>query len=332
MSDVTGKKLLISNVVYGKIYSEIFVDIHLPSVIQALRGHEDGVTYWIFTDRETLNNIFDNPVIKQLENLIGKNNVLVSFIPDDKMKIKYENRYSVITYALRETVKRALADEVKYVCPWVGDLCIGATFFDKVFSHLNKGYDSVFMHPIRSAYEPMKEFFDLRDTDKLDVNTLFYKCFENMHPLWVHCHVESPQFTKIPDTLLWNSGTGLLARSFSITPIIFKPTPAMAKARGVIDIAIPPLCENPYWCEDWIDAPVTGVEPLFCFYPPFYNFPFQIEALSGSHYLSRLKFAEKKMFYPSKKEANIPKDVEIKSDKLLEDLKCHLALHLKNYG
>ena len=61
---------------------------------------------------------------------------------------------------------------------------------------------------------------------------------------------------------------------------------------------------NPYWCENWEDAPVIGVEPLFCYYPTFSNNPPTVEFMRAwsrvSLEQSQISYLKHQLFYPNK--------------------------------
>jgi hypothetical protein len=119
----------------------------------------------------------------------------------------------------------------------------------------------------------------------------------------------------MPYSMLWNSGTGLVAHNFGITPIVFRPLKELTGVKGVIDADVPSFFKNPHWCTDWTDAAVAGVEPLSnAHYPPFRK-PWprpddgrQIDevvdwSFKGTH-PCQANNLHKPLFYPSKKTFN----------------------------
>jgi hypothetical protein len=127
----------------------------------------------------------------------------------------------------------------------------------------------------------------------------------------------------MPFTLLWNNGFGLLARSFSITPIMFKPNKNMKNCR-MIDVDVPKHCENPFWANDWLDCPVVGSEPLFCYYPMFSNFRSNPKWI-GREFVkcldkTQLEFLNYKLYFPSKFHVSPSQMMITKSDMAVEQI------------
>jgi hypothetical protein len=304
-------KLLITNLVYGETYARIFLDQHLKSLLDPsnVPSYKDRLEYLIFTDAETRILIEDHPNFLKLQQHITVGFVLFEWTIPEEMK--FQNRYSKLMMMFKDSVEIAM-EHGRFLSAWVADLVIAKDFFAKLFSRLDYGHDSVFVLPLRAAMEgthnSLRRALDMTD-GALSAEELCQLGYTNLHPLWVACHWRAAQFTRLPFSLLWNSGTGLLARSYSITPIAFLPTKEMQHASDVIDAEIPSLCKNPYWATDWIDCPVIGVEPIQCFYPTFANHTSNIEhvktwangvpPMRGLH-ASQKQWLDKKLYYPSR--------------------------------
>lgn len=317
------KKILITNVSYGPIYGDIFVSQHLksmldPSNIPALK---DRVEYILFTDKETMPHITNHPNYKKLKELIPVEIGELGW-PEQPVN-KFEMRYQVLMGTFKESVKKAI-EKNAYLSALTSDLIVARDFLPKVVSRLDSGeHDSVFMQPPRSAADVMFGELD-KYPRAMHAEDLWTLCYQNMHPLWTACHWDAAQFTKLPFSLIWNSGQGLLVRSFSITPVIFEPRQEMIEANGVIDRVVPKYCQKPFWATDWVDAPILGVEPLFCYYPPFANHTASLEWLKNwtKQMLdpSQLEHAKWNLYYPSKELAKIGADMEEASSKVIENL------------
>lgn len=309
------KKLLITNLVYGDIYANIFLNYHLKSLLDPtnIPSFKDRIEYIVFTDHDTEPKLEAHEGFKLLKKLIPVD--VVTFLPSE-----FKDRYSHLIFMFKESVKYALNGN-QYLSAMVADLVVAQGYIGKLFDRLDSGFDSVFVLPMRTAWESMSPILNkqMRALPALELGMLG---FENLHPLWVACHWDSPQFTKLPFSLLWNSGTGLLVRSFSITPIAFVPTPEMQDVRGVIDVDVPPLCKNPYWATDWTDCPVMGIEPLFCYYPPFANHMANAK-LVGSEWTKclnpgQLPLLKEKLYYPTKEHAMVKPLTEKYSDTVVK--------------
>lgn len=313
--------LLITNLAYGSVYSDLFLNQHLKSLLDQdnIPAFKDRLSYIIFTDQSTIPKIKDHPNYKLLKELLPGRVDIMEMIPQ-----KFGGRYDGLITMFKESVKIALEQRCYLSC-LVADLVMGQEYLQKVFTRLDEGYDSIFMLPLRSAMDPMVKILD-QSPRALPGLELGMAGFENLHPLWVACHFESPTFTTMPFTLLWNSSTGLLARTFSITPIVFTPYPAMISVNGVIDVEVPHLCKNPYWCEEWEECPVIGVEPLFCYYPPFASHRASVELIGKEWtkclHRSQIDYLHKRLFYPNKMIAGITDAVVQSSDEAIRRIQA----------
>lgn len=299
------RKLLCTNVVYGQDYSNIFLNQHLQSLLDKtnIPAYTDRLEYLIFTDEQTVPILKAHPNFQWLTQIIPVQLGVFDFPPGAD---KFGNRYAALIHTFHSSVEKAL--ELNYYCSaMVADLVFAKDYFRKVFSRLDAGYDSCFVLPLRSALEAIANRLPCQGA--LEAEALFNLGYECLHPLWSACHWESPQFSKMPFSLIWNTGSGLLVKSFSITPIAFTPYPEMLGSKQVIDVEIPSMCKNPFWATDWVDCPVIGVEPLQCYYPPFANKTSSITEVSswakGCLHPSQLGFLTTSLYYPSKQVANV---------------------------
>jgi len=310
-------KYLITNLVYGDIYARLFLNNHLKSCLDetnlpALTEKYD-VEMMIFTDHATLKQLTYHPNVLKLSKLIKVSTYLFAW-PTDAAN-KFAHRYGLLMNMFHESVKKALADDALLTC-WVADLVVAKEFFPRIMKRMEDGHDAVFVLPLRSAAEPMASNL-LTVQGALPDKELCALGLECLHPLWWACLWNNPMFTKLPFCLLWNTVGGLMARTFSTTPIIFKPRAKMLEGRGMIDGDVPQHCENPYWAHDWTDAPVIGVEPVVCYYPPFANRPATVgyvEEFLGNIDPSQAPFLKHRCFYPDEKSVQMPAHLLEQSD------------------
>lgn len=318
------QRYLISNLVFGDLYYRIFVERHLRSILDDTNlgtikaTHE--IEYRIFTDPETKPKLEAHPNIKRLASMATVDIVDFKW-HQPQADGGFGKRYELLGQILNETIAYALhpkdekGNPVKpfdLVTAWVADLVVARDFFPRIMRRMDAGHDAVFVLPLRSAFESTSAFFGQVNRAMHDMD-LFKLGFMHLHPLWTACHWGNPCFTRMPYSLLWKTRTGIMARSFSVTPIVFRPKEAMLGA-GCIDVDIPQHFENPYWCHDWIDAPVIGVEPLFCHHPPFqqdgcsvWGVRKWINRKEGRPiHPSQKPFLKKKLFYPSRRHVKMP--------------------------
>lgn len=264
------KTYIISNLVYGQLYPQLWLDNHVkslcdPSNIPRLKEEGYDVEYALFTDDETLHAISRHPNFMRLSQLCTINVVKMMWPPDAD---KFASRYGILVDMLLKIIPVAIEREA-YLSVWVADLVFAKSALPRILKRLEAGHDAVFMVPIRSAADSVNPLLQSLEGAPSDLE-LFEMAYRNLHHLWVASHWDAPLFSKFPYSMLWNSGTGLVTHHFGITPIAFVPTPAMLGIKSGIDSDLPAYCKNPYWATDWTDAPVAGVEPLSNgHYPPF---------------------------------------------------------------
>lgn len=292
------KKILLTNLAYGDRYTNTFLNYHIRSLLDEtnIPAFKDRIRYAFFTDPETLPIIQRHPLVKMLADQIDVEWNILEFPKDCN---RHEMRYAALIQMFKLSVQKAL--DIGYmVSPMVCDLFVAKDYLKKVFQRIDEGHESIFVLPMRTAFESIEPHIR---NGTLHAEELCYLGYNNLHPLWVACHWYSPQFSKIPFTLLWNSGTGLLARSFSITPIVFDPTKEMLDTNHVIDVEIPSMCKNPYWATDWVECPIMGIEFLSCYYPPFSNESSKIANVGNwakCLHRSQYEFLSKPLYYPSR--------------------------------
>lgn len=315
------KKLIITNVAYGAAYADLFLNQHLksmldPSNIQAAKDNGYEIKYVVFTDHGTQKTIAEHERFKKLVDTVTTRLVTL-----DVPALKYEERYGVLRFVMRESMNFAITDQ-SVLSMMVADQIVAKEYLPRILSPIEKGHDAVFTIPMRTAAEPMVPLLNYSDGAVTDME-LFSLGYQCLHPLWTACLWRTPMFSKIPYSLIWNSGKGLLVRSFAITPIIFKPKEKMLGCQ-MIDADVPYLCENPYWATNWTDAPIIGIEPLFCFYPMFSNEkanPRKIknEFMRALH-PSQIDFISQPLYYPSKDVVQMPEEQENEALMVVKEL------------
>lgn len=322
----TKKKYLITNVVYGPLYLKIFLNHHLRSILDdtnlpAIKDRFESIEYRIFTDEETKPKLDADPQMKRLQAYCNVKIQVFEWHREDHSK--YEMRYSVLMDVFKASVDLALKESFDYVTAWVADLVVAREFFPRVMDQMAKDHGAVMVLPMRTAFESMAPFLNQSNRALKDME-LFELGYRNLHPLFTSADWNSPRFSKLPFFLLWSNPRGIMARTFSWTPIVFEPNAKMLEGRGMIDGEVPELCRNPYWCTDWIEAPVAGVEPLFCYYPTFVNFRANVRTLKTwtrqAMHPSQIAFAKKCLYYPSKAIVKMNKWTKLKSNMVIKRL------------
>lgn len=315
------KKILFTNLVYGRLYADIFLTQHIRSLLDPsnIPACKDRCSYMIFTDAETKDYIAQHPCMVGLTDIIEVRYNIFQWPQAENEQQRFNSRYELLIETFRVGVDFALGENA-FLSPMVADLVVAKNYVPQLFHRFATGYDSIFVLPARTAYEPMRK--ELARVDyALEAKDLWDLAYRNLHPLWVHCHWDNPQFTRLPYSLIWNTQTGLFVRSFSITPIAFLPRPEMLKATQVIDVEVPAMVKNPFWATDWIDCPVIGVEPLFCYYPPYRNERAHQnnikEWMKKGIHESQKRWLPKELYYPDLPTVNPDKETRVRSNRVV---------------
>lgn len=311
---------LITNLVYGKTYAQIYLNAHLKSALDASNLHsivdEYETSYILYTDIET------KPLIENHPHWISLSSLIKTEIKVFNEKIlNFDHRYDHLRTMLRDSIKNALSSN-SLLTACVADWVFAKNFFPRTLKKISEGYDSVFVLPMRGASEIMLPILANNHGAPKDIE-LFELCYTCLHPLWVACHWDAPQFTRIPYSLIWNSYKGLLVRSFSHTPIVIKVYPEMINA-VMLDTDLPSYSKNVFWAEEWTDAPVIGCEPLRCFYPAFTNkgsSAYSIGREWCKHlHKAQVSYLEKTLYYPNKKIVNPSSKLVDKSNRIINKI------------
>ncbi len=308
----------IANLAYNEPYVSLFLNNHLKSILDESNlpslAKEHSITYLLFGDNNSLQQIGPNPLLEKLSKTVTVEGQRLVGVPD------YGKRYDLLGDMLRIGIKKAIEKDA-YLTVFAADGVVGKGFFGGLFNKI-KDHDAVFTVPMRAAVEACQDTLN-KSPGALSKEDLFNLAYNNLHPLWNASHYDAAQFSKMPYTMLWNSYRGLLARSFSVSPMLFKPTKDMLNV-GMADYDLPGMFKNPLWLENWEDAPMAGFEPTMCFYPPFHNHkadPKWIGSEFGKHLRpEQLEFVKKTFYYPNKEVANISEDMMAKSDHAISSI------------
>lgn len=302
---------IMANLVYGvnqTPYPTLWLENQVKSLVDATNlpalREKYEIEYALFSDDETLQALTKHPSFMALTQVCPVNVVRMAWPADSD---KFASRYGLLVQMFHQMLKVAL-EKNAWLSVWVADLVFAKNALPRILKRLAAGHDAVFNVPIRSAADSVSALLARLPGAPTDME-LFEMAYANLHHLWVASHWDSPMFSKFPYSMIWNSGTGLLAHNFGITPIAFKPNPEMAKVQGVIDGDVPAFFKNPYWATDWTDAPVAGVEPLSNgHYPPFLQHratpDFVAEWAQVGTMKNQADNLDKPLFYPSRQRFN----------------------------
>lgn len=315
------QRYIMANLVYnsqatGNLYANFWLENHLKSLLDktnlpALKERYD-LEYVIFTDDETLMQLSRHPNFMALGGICTITVIKLNWPADTD---RFQNRYPLLAQVFQQLMNAVFDPNDKsrlnaWCSVWVADLVFAKHSLRKMLQRLEDGHDGVFMVPIRSAADSVNAVLTPLPGAPSDLE-LFEMAYNNLHHLWTHSTWNNPYFSKFPYSMLWNSGTGLVAHNFSITPIMFKPNERMKNVVGGIDTDGPTFLENPYWATDWLDAAVAGVEPLSNgHYPPFLMHKADIDWVcewsKRATHPAQKAYLDKPLYYPSKAIFNAP--------------------------
>lgn len=269
MGEAAKQTYIMSNVAYGNFYPEVWCDNQLKSLLDSSNlpalKEKYKLEYALFTDEETILRISRHPNFMQLSAMCEIHIIKMNWPADVD---RFNSRYGILVQMFHQMLQVAL-ERKAWLSVWVADLVFAKGALPTILSHLEKGHDAVFNVPIRGAADSINHVLAGLPGAPTDLE-LFELCYKNLHHLWVASHWDAGLFSKFPYSMLWDSGTGLCAHNFGITPIAFQPNEDLKKVQGVIDADVPAFFKNPFWATNWTDAPVAGVEPLSNgHYPPF---------------------------------------------------------------
>lgn len=153
-------KLLLTNLVYGEEYANLFLDQHLKSLLDPsnVPSVKDQIEYLIFTDKETLPKITKHANFFHLSTLVPVQFSVFSLGPEAP---RFEARYSLLIESFKQSVRMGL-DKGMLVSAMVADLVFARDYLPKLLGRFKQGYGSVFCLPLRSAAEAMIPHLDTR--------------------------------------------------------------------------------------------------------------------------------------------------------------------------
>jgi len=304
------KTFIISNLVYisescGPTYLNLWLENQLkslcdPTNLPELKKRGYKLEYALFSDDVTMMQISRHPNFMALSAICEVHFIKMTWPPDTD---KFQSRYGLLTQMIQSVLPVALEKDAYLGC-WVADLVFAKRALPDMLARLEAGHDAVFNNPIRGAADSIQPVLQSLPGAPTDLE-LFDLCYRNLHHLWVASHWDAPLFSKFPYSMLWNSGSGLVAHNFGVTPIVFKPTEEMKAVKGGIDSDLPQFFKNPFWATDWTDAPVAGVEPLSNgHYPPFLihraDEDFVVKWAAKHTMSNQAEHLDKALYYPCK--------------------------------
>lgn len=265
-------KLCISNLVYGEPYTDIFLNLHLKSLLENINSiTEFEINYIIFTDGNNIDKIEQHVNIYKLFSHIKFNIITFEDI------LKYNDRYKIQSIQNSETIKYALNNDCTHIHLACADIYYGPGFWKNLLNKANSGFDAIFGHAIRTSYESIAPL--LKQTI-ISADQLFDISFNNLHPLFTHSNWNNPYFTKIPYNIIWSTEDSIIVRGFSIPGLLFKPSiDKLENIGGCADITLLSMSENPYFSMNWQELPCIEIGMLKSFYPMFSHKPASIPYL-----------------------------------------------------
>ena len=255
--------LLISNLVFGEPYTTIFLNFHLPSLLQELTNckYDFDVKYLLLTNNESIEKIKESRHFKILTHLMFCN---ILILDDDA---DYNARYDLQGLQLKHTVAHALKEN-RIVHQTSADIYYGKGYFNFIIAKfLLDDSDAIFIENFRCAYESLAPHLFNKETP--DTSQLFQLAVSHLHPISISAHWDTPFFSQYPYIMLWGNGSQIISRGFSQSTPFFKPQDWMLNALGSNDLNISMNVHNISFIGSWHDAPSIEMGVLSHYYPPF---------------------------------------------------------------
>lgn len=319
-------KLVISYLVYGETYANLFFENHLKSLLDptnlpAVQQSIERII--IFTDNETKPLFAKHPKMMELLSYLGEERLEIRDFTWRPGAERFVLRYSALIGTFVESVKFALERKC-ILAAWTADMILAKGFLPTALDKMADGFGAIFIQPPRACAEGLTEEL-IKVDGAMDAGELWKALHRgHMHPyLYAANHWRSPTFTHEPYYLLWNTGTGVMARTFSVTPIVLRPTPEMAEVTQVIDISVAPMIEHPYWAEDFDEFGLILAEPVLCYNKVLSNLPPQMDRLrkfAQARHPHQREYLKRRFWYPNSIVCQAPSEMIAESDRAVEDI------------
>ena len=260
------RKICISNLVYGEIFTKIFLTYHLKSLLKNLSSSRlpDGSIYLVFTDEKNISELDFHKNVAAVRKFMPLEIVVIDG------DLKNDMRYHIQSIQMKETIKYCLENDL-LIHQTCADVYFGPNFFQNLIQKMSEGFDVIFGNPMRAAYESAAPLLDHAICDVDDVDDLFDIGFQNPHPLWMSSNWNNPYFSIMPYHLLWTDSKSILVRGVSISVYLFEPREWMLEFHGCTDMIQRKKFKHPYYCIDWSEFPILELVFLATFFPSFRN-------------------------------------------------------------
>jgi hypothetical protein len=274
------RKICISNLVYGEIFTKIFLTYHLKSLLENLSSSRlpDGSIYLVFTDQKTISELDFHKNVAAVRKFMPLEIVVIDG------ELKNDMRYHIQSMQMKETIKYCLENDL-LIHQTCADVYFGSNFFQNLIQKMSEGFDVIFGNPMRAAYESAAP---LLDHTIYDVDDLFEIGFQNPHPVWMSSNWNNPYFSTTPYHILWSDSKSILVRGVSISVYLVEPREWMLEFNGCTDMIHRKKFKHPYYCVDWSELPILELVFLATFFPPFRNQKSSVSSVAEWIFLQNL--------------------------------------------
>ncbi len=256
--------LLLSNLVYGERYTDLYLDCHLPAILDGsnLPAIADRTYVELYTDEASGARIVAHPSWACLAALLSATIHVLPIAADG-----HAQRYGIQALTFHRSLHRAYAEDRALIYT-AADIVYGAGVLPALLAKIDEGFDSVFGVPMRGTSEAMQG--PLSGYGKaLTAAEQYQLCRPALHPLWVASNWDAPDFSRIPYALLWSDASQIVLRPLTISNLIVKVNARMLGVSPTTpDAMIDPYVLHPYYADQWSDFPTVELQGLSSFWPP----------------------------------------------------------------
>jgi hypothetical protein len=308
------RKICISNLVYGEIFTKVFLNYHLKSLLENLSSCRlpEGSIYLVFTDEKNISELDFHKNVAAVRKFLPLEIVVID------SELKNDMRYHLQSLQMKETIKYCIEKDL-LIHQTCADVYYGPNFFQNLIQKISEGFDVIFSNPMRTAYESASP---LLITQIYAVDDLFDIGFQNPHPLWMSSNWNNPYFSVIPYHILWTDSKSIVLRGVSIGVYLCEPREWLLEYHGCSDMINRKKFKHPYYCKDWSELPMLELAFLATFFPSFKNQKASVRSVAEWIFLQNLSDNIDIDLYTIFKRSSDSVDIHLieESKKVMEDI------------
>jgi len=224
------QKLFITNVVYGKEYTETFL-YTLPSQLsnfQYLKNNSYPSLYRIYTTEEDKKNILQSTIFQKIQSLVK-----IEFINVDIFL--NANHHYTITGCHNDAIKYANQNDLVIVF-LLPDILLSYNVFEKICKSISSGKRALVAAILRLNKEDFKTDVQSSELINIKPRELIKKALSHLHQLTYDVFWQGKKLWAWPAILIWKlDKNNILIRGFHLHPLFVWPVKKKIKCKGTFD-------------------------------------------------------------------------------------------------